>query len=406
MEARDELIKARVRLQDENPFFSWLVMGLNLQEDTSGRVDTCAVDTRGNLIYNPKFIEKLTQNQIKTLLSHEVLHIALQHLIRVRVVVPDLDEKKGIDSKTKAKLELWNIATDLVINNSLVENNFEFSGLLNNGLVPRNNEFLFKGDGFRIKNIDEKIAEEIYHELYDKVKKTIENYKGFDIHIYDGKTPIEELEKDSKAWKQRLVEAEIYAKMKGKEPKGLGRYIDKLLNPKLNWRELLYRYITQEIPTDYNWNMPSKRSQVLGVYLPRIKKELIDITIAIDTSGSIGKEELTEFLSEVIGIAKAFESLRINILFMDAQIHNHYVLDQSNYEDVLTYDIGGGGGTDFTDIYKYIEENVPNTRLLVFFTDGFATFPREEEKKTLWVLTKNSCDVSSIPFGEIVKIEK
>src|SRR3990167_5535750 len=146
MEARDELIKARVRLQQENPFFSWLVMGLTLREVKDGSVATCGVDFKGNLYYNPKWIEKLTQPQIKTLLSHEVMHIALLHLTRARDFIPDI-EKDG------EKRQLVNIAEDMVINNMLVQNDFEFSGELLNGVVPKNNELIFNGTTIKIKDI-------------------------------------------------------------------------------------------------------------------------------------------------------------------------------------------------------------------------------------------------------------
>ncbi len=426
MDARDEIIKARVRLQQENPFFSYLVMGLNLVEEVDNPLmPTCAVDMRGNLYFNPEFINKLNQAQVKTLLSHEVLHIALLHLLRVESVIPELknsDFETGVydgNPKTKTKLDIWNLATDLVINNTLILNGFEFGGELDKGLIPRNNEFNFKGDKFKVKDIDKKIAEEIYNEIYNKAKEIMkkEGYNGFDNHIYliedDGKSKgvrgraisKAELEKLGKDWKKRLVEAGTYAKIQGKEPLGLGRHIDKILNSKMNWRELLYRYITQEIPIDYNWNLPSKRSQVLKVYMPRVKKELVDISVAIDTSGSIGKEELTEFLSEVVGISKAFDSIRVNIFFIDAKVYNHYVLNNGNYEEVLNYEIQGGGGTDFSKVEEYLDEKIPHTKLLVFFTDGYASFPKDNNYKTLWVLTKNSCPESNIPYGEVIKLE-
>jgi len=406
MEAKDELIKARVVLQKENPFFSYLTMGLNLIEDKE--IDTAGVDMRGNLYYNPKFIDKLNHQQVKTLLSHEVLHIALQHLVRV-----------GERNK-----EGWNIATDLVINNTLTLNGFEFGSVLDKGLVPKNNNFSF-GKNIVIKDIDKKIAEEIYNELKGKVIKEMERLgiKGFDVHIFidDGKGTgegkdkkegkgrgisigKEELEQIQKEWKNRLAEASAYAKLQGKIPAGMDRYIDALLNSKLNWRELLYKYITQEIPIDYTYNSPSKRSQAVGIYMPKVKKELVDITIAIDTSGSIGKGELTEFLSEIVGITKYFESLRLNVMFWDTEIKNHYVVSNGNIDDILNFKITGGGGTDFSSVYNYIRENVSNARLLIFFTDGYASFPKFEEIKTIWALCKNSCDIKEIPFGEVIKI--
>ena len=156
MIAKDKLITARVRLQKDNPFFSYLVLGLELKEDNS--IESCAVDGKGNLFYNPEWIEECDNEQVKTILAHEVLHIALQHLAR---------EKKR-DRKT------FNIACDIVVNNLLEQNNFVFGDL--DGARPNNNEIPFRKTV--IKNIDKKIAEEIYNELDAPEKKQDKKGKG------------------------------------------------------------------------------------------------------------------------------------------------------------------------------------------------------------------------------------
>ena len=104
---RDRLIRARVQLQEKNPFFSYLVLNLKMIEDE--RVGTIGIDAMDNLTYNPKWIKPLTDSQIEMLLCHEVLHIALHHLIREK----------------KREHQLWNIAIDLNVNDILVINIFE-----------------------------------------------------------------------------------------------------------------------------------------------------------------------------------------------------------------------------------------------------------------------------------------
>ncbi len=96
--------------------------------------------------------------------------------------------------------------------------------------------------------------------------------------------------------------------------------------------------------------------------------------------------------------------MKVHLLFWDTQLNNYYEIDKYNINDILKIKIKGGGGTVFTDIYKTIEKKVSNTKLLIFFTDGYADFPREEKYKTLWILSKDSCSEKDIPFGDTVKM--
>lgn len=389
MDAKDRLITARVRLQKDNPFFSYLVMNLNLIEKED--IKTCGVDCKGNLYYNSDFIDKLSNDEIKTLLCHEVLHIALLHLTRLN----NRDKK------------VWNIATDIIINNTLRNNNFIFDKGLSGGLIPNSNNI--KINDFRIDNLDKMFSEEVYNILIEKLKENEqEKNSGFDEHLYsddDNEINEEDKSKLEKEWKDKLAEASTYSQMKGNLPVGIDRYLDKLLNNKLNWRELLYKYITQELPSRYTYSSPNRKSHALGVYLPKLIKEKVNISIAVDTSGSISKDDLNKFISEVIGISKSFENIQVNLISMDTQVNNHYVITNGDVEEFLSSGLTGGGGTDFKEVYSYIDTEIPNTKLLIFFTDGYAEYPRDESYKTLWVITKDGINFNDIPIGEKVRFE-
>lgn len=397
MNANDKIIRAKVSLQREKPFFAYLTMGLTIIEKEE--VGTAGVNHKGELFYNPKFIDSLDDESVKTLLAHEILHVALLHLLRLT---------------TKERLK-WNVATDLVINNMLLNNGFRFSDCLKNGLVPQNNEYIiYKKDVpdkpcLIIENIDKKVAEEIYNELHNpKAKDFLNSFKPFDVHIElseeeaknMGENEIKELEG---TWKERLVHASTYARMQGKEPNGLSRYIDDLLNPQINWREKLYKYITSEIPFDYSYSYPSKRSVSVGVYMPKTKKENIDISVFVDSSGSISKQELTEFLSELTGIITSFDNITLHLVSWDTEAHTHQII--KSVSDTAEFELKGGGGTSFEDMYSWSREQLENPKIIIFFTDGYATFPSVEEIKTIWVISKDSAVTDKyIPFGEVIRL--
>ena len=393
----EKIIKAKILMQKSTPFFSYLVSNLKIKECLE--IDTIGIDSynveinnRGELIYNPEFINKLNIGEIQTLLTHEVFHPIFNHFSR----------GKNLNH------EVFNIAGDLVINTILKSNGFTFTGLLSNGVIP-DSEGNFKYKNILIENILEKNAEEIYYilikeELNEKDKSEL---KGFDSHNYKDteNNTDDKIEEIKKQWEKIVIEGKVFNDIKNKSDdiKGLNRLFDKIINPSLNWKVILRNMVNNEISSDYTYNRLNKRGLALGYYLPSLKKENLNISVAVDVSGSINKEDLNKFMSEVYGILNSFEQITLNLMFIDTKINNHYVLNKISKEDLLKLNIGGGGGTDFKEIYNYVGEKLPSTKLLIFFTDGYASFPSEEIYKTLWILTKEHN--KNIPFGEKTILE-
>jgi len=397
----EQIVRAKVHLQRENPFFSYLVMNLKIVKDNEN-CESCSVDGKGNLYYNSKWVNKLDFENLKSVITHECLHLVLEHFQR----------------RENKEHEVYNIATDLVINAILINNNFR----LPQGLVPYNNNFEFKDTKgnilFTIEDLDKKSADEVYNELMKHQKKKDEKdsiclvgKSRFDKHIYNkkgkgnGKDEQKENQENKKKWKKIFSEASVYAKNQGKLPSGIDRLIDIVLNEKVSWKHILYKYITNEIMTDFSYNRPSRRSRATGIFMPSIKKENIEIVIAIDTSGSIGQEELSDFLSEIVGIAKSFSNIDMKIIICDSEIQDVFEVKNGSIDTIMNLKICGGGGTSHIPIYNYVKENLPNTKFIINFTDGYTNFPSEEEVKTIWVLTKNSCRDDNIPFGDIVRLD-
>ena len=77
----------------------------SLQIVATDEVPTCCTDNE-KVLCNPKFMESLTYDQRVFALSHEILHVAFDHILR---------------SKDKDMYD-WNVATDAVINKILKDN--------------------------------------------------------------------------------------------------------------------------------------------------------------------------------------------------------------------------------------------------------------------------------------------
>lgn len=397
-EAKDKIIKARVALQKTHPFFSYLALHLqpiecetqkpgSKEPVTGPQVPTMGVDNRGNMYYNPDFVNKMTQDEVKGVVCHEVMHIALEHL-------------RGLKGKD---VKVSNVAQDIVINDIILENQLQ---LPREGLLPHNHEIMINGN-IKIVKIDKKPWEQVYHELEKKLPK--EKQYGFDDHMRDGDDdgkgdPKDGKGADGKDWKQIINEGYAYAKLQGKAPAGLDRYVDELNYPKLNWRQMLQKFIVREIPYDFSYSRPSKRSLACGVYMPSVTRESLEIGVALDTSGSMSPKDLKECLSETVGIVKAYSNVKLTVVTCDAEVHT--VGEVTSEEDVANLEIKGGGGTDFIPVFKWIEENKPQMRLVIFFTDGFGSFPESAPQvKTLWCITQGGLELDKIPFGESVNLD-
>lgn len=395
METSKKLIRAKVQLQNEKPFFAYLIMNMKFKEEKD--ISTIGVDSFGNCCYNPKFIDEISEDELKGVLAHEVLHLVLEHLTR----------GEGKDKK------VYNISSDLCINDLLITNGFS---LARGGLIPDyNHDYTFKlsdGTEITIENINKKTADIVYEELMKHLKdddkaKQGEDEKRFDEHIEGkGKALSEEQKQNMKnKWKKAVSEASAHARDKGNMPDGLGLFVDELLNEKVNWKHLLYKYLTRTIPHDYSYARPSKRSFSTGVYMPIMRKECIEIVVSLDTSGSIQGQELKDFMSEINGIAKSFNNLSMKLIVCDSEIKDVYDVGNGDSDDISKLRIRGGGGTSHKPIYNYVNENLPNTKLLVNFTDGYTDLnDLDESINTLWVLCKNGIDEDRIPFGEVIKL--
>ncbi len=287
----------------------------------------------------------------------------------------------------------------MVVNYILRENGFS---LPNDWLIPNyNNEFVIAK--MLIKDIDKKTAEMIYDELPRSFKQNnegnyvIDNCKGFDEHKKSEGLTKEQKEKIKEDWEGKISEAYINAKQRGKLPKGMERLIGKLHKEKFDWKTLLRRYLTNEIPFNHSWLRRSKKSISAGYYMPDIVKEKIKVAIGIDTSGSIGQEELIDFLSEIIGMAKAHKDKIDMVLYShDCEIQSEYEIKNGNIDKIMKMKLKGGGGTSHIPIIEKINKDLRDCKVCVFFTDGYSDINQidfnKNKFKSIFVISKNGSD--------------
>jgi predicted metal-dependent peptidase len=370
-----------IHLRTHSPFFATLALYARFQ---SAADDIATAATNGqDIFYNPEFIEKLNTAQVHGLLLHEVLHAALLHVSRRR-------ERDPL---------LWNVAADIVVNGIIVQFNNDLQSSYKGNVPPT--PFALPLGALREPEIEHLGVEEIY-ELLLKDADQYQDFAALDL-VADSDALSEERRKTLETYWQEAQQRAIAVQRtsgRGGLPLGLEREFECLRAAQLDWRSYLWRYLVQT-PSDFVGF--DRRFVGRGLYLESLEGELVDIYIAIDTSGSIQPEHLQIFLSEVQGILSAYPHLRCQLFYADAEVYGPFDLENNRS---LPKPVGGGG-TSFVPFFTKIAalHDPFRTGVCVYLTDGFGQFPAElPALSVLWVSPSGGLALERFPFGEAVRL--
>lgn len=361
------------------PFFSSLLFDImdvkvgKFPEIFGDRAATAATDGK-NIWLDEDFFAKLKLPEAVGVVCHEIGHAIYLHMARAKEY-----EVIGLHGKPFNNRK-WNVAGDFVINDMLTQCGIKLPA---GGLLD--------------KQFDSTMtAEEVYAKLPDN-----EGRDSQDVHVpASGKQP-------SPVEMQRAVStAAESAKAQGKLPSALKRFADEYLHPQVTWQERLRHCVSRAIARDgTTWAKPHRRRLLTqGVYLPAMTGfGAGDLVVAVDTSGSIGQDELNTFFSEVDEILSACNPESVVVLGCDARINSvhHVEAGQSLMESQL--ELGGGGGTSFKPPFEWVQENFgAPPAALIYFTDMYGDFPAEQPPyPVIWCRTCKG----EAPWGEIIDVE-
>jgi predicted metal-dependent peptidase len=381
----DQLAKASKTLILEEPFYGLFLVGLN--KTFRNDIPTAGVSKHGigvQLAVNPEFFEGLSLEHRIGLLKHELLHISFGHLL-----VRDLYSNK----------KLFNIAADLEIN-QYIDNDYLPEGGL-------------KLDSFPELNLPVKAGTKEYYEILEKAQEdgtspsldSLLNQMNGDSQ-YDHKTweEIDELSEADKKLIEKQIEhqlkevADQTEKRRGNIPGELADLISRLRHvepAKFDWKGYLRRFVgnssivyTKKLRRKYN-----KRY----IENPGLKiKFKNNILVGIDTSGSVSRDELKEFMNELVHMHKTGH--KITIAQCDTQLNS--VAEFNPKKDL---EIKGRGGTSFQPVIDHFNEKKGVYTALIYLTDGEAWNPENCPKNTLWVLSSQSQMNNDLP-GKVIQL--
>lgn len=355
-------------------FFASLALRLTPEADDS--MPTAATDGR-RLLYNPDFVVSLTPDELVGVLAHEVMHCALAHFGR-----------RGARDPAR-----WNCACDLAINTILLDAGLS---LPRGRLVPGEGDFVDMPRG--------KSAEAYYAMLPPDGGGAADADPGGCGAVLDAAdgSPAQSRDQESE-WAAAVSRAEHAAKARGELPAGLARTVGEALHPPADWRVVLREFVAATARHDFSWSRPNRRFIAQGIYLPGLhSEELGDVVVAIDTSGSVGREELSVFAAEVAALLAAYDCT-LTVVYHDARVQA--VETWRSTEGPLVLTPVGGGGTSHRCVFDWLARSDLSPACVVCLTDLETAFPDQPpEVPVLWAVV-GECAMAP-PFGRRVCVRR
>ena len=361
-----------------------MLMGKNAVIEDNVTAYTNGVDKK----YGREFMSKLTDPELRGLILHENLHVALKHIPRFK-------------KEFKDNPQAINVATDYAVNDVIM--NLKDQDLCK---LPEGGLYDAKYHNWSVR--------EIYEDLKKQQKENKDSGKGeslgktLDEHGFEDAQNMtdEEAKEMSGKIDKALREGGILASRMGAK---IPRVIGDMLEPKVNWREVLREFVSSATKgsDEYTWRKFNKRQMANDIYLPSIENESIgELVVAIDTSGSIGSVELTEFASELASICSVSSPSKVRVLWWDTDVHGEQVFMPEHYDNIKELlKPQGGGGTMVSCVSEYLNKQRVEAEAVIVFTDGYVEDDITWNLKcpTLWLVTQNNNFVA--PSGKVVKKE-
>ena len=391
----EEIIqKCILQVRRQCSFFGSMMLFAEIE--ISKQIPTAATDGR-KIFFNEEFLKSLSSPEQNALMLHEVLHRALLHVIRRQNRDPFI----------------WNIAADIVVNDLILRNTsfpLPKGAIVDNRFQDKSVEYIYEA---LLKSNDYKGYKLAIADIL--IPSGIENDDGSDESKLNKNSGIkkslseEEIDEIEAFWKDKMeilknTPEHQLSKGQGSLPAGIGQEISTILEPEVDWRHALWKYVGKT-PADFD--ELDRRFIYKGLYLESLLTEAVEVSVCIDTSGSVSDELLKQFAGELKGILRSYPNVKCSLFFADTGLAGPYEIDRIEQMPKAI----GRGGTSFIPFFDYLKKNgeennlLGNNKLSIYFTDGYGDFPKQEPNNpTMWLVCKDGLETDRFPFGEVVRI--
>ena len=361
MDAQLKISRCVTRLLLSHPFWGSIALGTHFIKNDS----TKTMETNGKWIkWGPAFVDSMTEPQTMGVIVHELCHIVLKHHLRRA----DKSPKK------------WNYATDYAINLIIRKDGFELpdGALLEHDFVNM-------------------MAEKIYGIIPEPPEDPawgLVSDEGIDAEGMD------EMEAEID---QRIMVAANAAKNVGKVPHFIEGIIAQMEQSQVVWQDKVRRFLCGDQPDDYSYRRPERKAfHHLGLIAPSIERRGAGhIVVGVDTSASVGDEELRHFLGEVNAISQDVNPASITVIYCDTHVNHVDRYEQG--DEVVAFNHKSRGGTNVQPVFDYVRDHDLPVDHMIYLTDlEVWDFPKAVDFPLLWVSSSPS---AKAPVGETVTIK-
>lgn len=361
----EHLARARLRALRLCPYLAAAITSLTFYR--ADGIATFAVDARLRVFLDPAVLSEWSVNQAAGALIHEVNHVLRGHFVRAR-----------------GSRQIWNIASDLEINDDLVRARVELpiGALLPNTLgLPDSQTAEFYAAALQ-RNSDPHSAH-FACEIVGNDEERSDHVapRGFgQCRCGSGATGVRDVFEtasepsgvsETRLYRIRqLVAEEVLSSAAGDIPAGLRRWAQGFARP-ITWRTCLQTALrlavrTQSGQVDHEWFRPNRRHRG-RILLPRLVGRVVDVACIVDTSGSMKQSDLDFALGEVLGLRRQAIVGDIHVISCDTVAQYHGLVTRSSIRE---FALEGGGGTTLQAALDLLDEEGLDCAIVVFITDG------------------------------------
>ncbi|MFJ8648623.1 VWA-like domain-containing protein [Streptomyces sp. NPDC093546] len=354
-----KLLAARYRAASDRPYLASALYALTVVP--SRDVPTMGVDRHWRCYVSPAFVDATPVPELAAVWIHEAAHLLRDHHGRA-------DRLPAADQRDHHRV---NVAQDCEINDDLIADGLPLPA---GRMEPR----LFNLPTGRL-------FEEYVTRLPPEVR-THDCGSGahgkplpWELPATGGPARLGDAE--AQALRRHTAEAmRAHRRGRGTLPAGWQRWADEVLEPTVDWRQALRGAVREAAAwaggaVDYTYRRPSRRTPALrGVVLPSLRRPLPRVAVVIDTSGSMGDDDLAAALAEITGVLRevGVRGNRVTVLACDADVH---AVSRVTSADQIA--LGGGGGTDMRVGIASALATPDRPNIVIVLTDGYTPWPDE-----------------------------
>lgn len=409
-------------------YWGYLFSKLNRKEDNSIPAPMGVmpeVDGTISLLYNTKFIDLAGDDFLGSCIEHEGMHVLNDHIPRLlRIISDEVDKTLKLQKSGK-----WNKAADCAVNTLIkIQKKYKVGDFDFEIVHPD----LYK---LPTKKTAEFYYENIPNEESDEGNYYISGNPGEGDGQGSGKMSID----DHGSWTKNIAkvsdisslasrmeqythsiieEAHESVRRKGNIPGYVADKIAELLKPpqipyyqmiaklvkgsRLSKQKRAYTRINKK--KVYTFFIDDKHLPIISPFPGKTKDFSFNISLILDTSGSMSKDDIMEGLSGVKNIIENDKDCCTTVIECDTVIHKEYQVKKVRDID---YEIRGRGGTEIFPALERCREL--KTDVTLVFTDGYtdninsinrSLLPR----KVIYVLTVDGSAECLDQTGYIVRL--